>query len=121
MIFLGDFKKINDTKWGLGLVHYQPFDPVYGLNKTEAELRIIGVLVNSIPEAPSQPGKTAVTYYNPTTSSFFFEYNDIPISDQEKLSQLQAENTQLRQAQADNTQALSDFMDFYFTMNPDQA
>ena len=41
---------IETTNGKVTFTHYLPFDPVYGLGKTEAELLETGYLVEEIPE-----------------------------------------------------------------------
>ena len=41
---------IETTNGKVTFTHYLPFDPVYGLAKTEEELKKTGYLVESVPE-----------------------------------------------------------------------
>lgn len=59
------------------LIHNMPFDPVYGLGKTEAELMQMGALVDDVPDPEHRPGKTAMAYYTPE-KGFYYEYVDAP-------------------------------------------
>ncbi|NRQ54495.1 hypothetical protein [Brevibacillus sp. HD1.4A] len=60
-------------------IHHMPFDPVYGLNKTEAELLEEGALVDAIPEPVYIEGKAAVLKYNPTEKVLYYNYEDVPL------------------------------------------
>ncbi|MED1803011.1 hypothetical protein [Brevibacillus porteri] len=60
-------------------IHSNPFDPINGLQKSEEESLKTGELVEEIPAASSQHGKSAQLYFNPTTKKFWYEYVDIPV------------------------------------------
>lgn len=60
-------------------IHSVPFDPTYGLQKSEADLLETGALVEEIPAASFQPGKDALLYIDPTTKNLWYEYVDIPV------------------------------------------
>lgn len=74
-------------------IHNMPFDPVYGLKKTEAELLKEGALVDAIPKPENIEGKVAVLKFNPTDKTLFYEYEDVPLTGeallQQKISQLE--------------------------------
>lgn len=79
-----------------GYVNYRnnfPFHEKWGLNKTESELLQDGFLVNSVPEAPIQEGKITKTKY--VNGQFEFVYEDVPVSPEQKLIQLEQENANL--------------------------
>lgn len=88
MIFVGDF--LQDEK-GLrvGFVHNMPFHPEHGLGKSEVELRQIGALVENVPEPEQIEGKVGVLYYNPETNEVYYEYIDRPLTEQERIGQLE--------------------------------
>ena len=85
---MGNF--VQDEK-GLrvGFIHHMPFDLRNGMGKTEQELLQIGALVDDIPEPEQIEGKNAVLYYNPETNSVYYEYIDRPLTDQERIEQLE--------------------------------
>jgi hypothetical protein len=85
---VGNF--VQDEK-GLrvGFIHHMPFDLRNGMGKTEQELLQIGALVDDIPEPEQIEGKNAVLYYNPETNSVYYEYIDRPLTDQERIEQLE--------------------------------
>lgn len=66
-----------------------PFHNVHGLKKTEEELLKTGYLVASVPEPEPIEGKVGMTRFNGT--DFYFEYLDIPLTDSDRLSQLELE------------------------------
>lgn len=67
------------------LVHYKPFDAKYGLGKTKEELELDGLFVDSIPAPIEIDHKSPIMYFNPTTKEIFYEYEDIPKTEMEKL------------------------------------
>ena len=80
-------------------IHYMPFDPKYGLGKSEEELKQTGYLVESIPEYSGEipEGKMPELHYNGTEFSWVMvdrpvtpEDTDTKIADLE--SQLQSTN-----------------------------
>lgn len=69
------------TRASVASVHYLPFDETYGLKMTEAEMNAKSIfLVDSVPE-PEINGKAPVMYFNEETNEVFYEYEDIPMSD----------------------------------------
>jgi len=88
MIFVGNF--IQDEK-GLrvGFIHHKPFDEKDGLRKTEEELLQIGALVDEIPEPEQREGKIPVMYYNPETNTVYYEYENKPLTAEERIAMLE--------------------------------
>lgn len=72
---------------GIDNIHYMPFDEKYGLGKTEAELLETGLLVDTAPEVHVVDGKIGTPYYNPITKEFYYEYQDIELTQEEKQAQ----------------------------------
>jgi hypothetical protein len=69
--------------------HNFPFDEEMGLRKTKAELESEGYLVESVPELEViDNSKITHLCYTPQ-SGFYFEYTDRPLSQEEKLTQLE--------------------------------
>jgi hypothetical protein len=73
-----------------------PFDEVNGLGKTQVQLEQEGILVDSVPE-PDQvqmQSKNSVMYINPSTKEIWYEYIDIPKTNEqiliEKVDSLQS-------------------------------
>lgn len=87
-------------------IHHQPFDPVYGLGKTEEELRNEGVLVDSIPEPERLEGKTPVLKYSGT--DLYYEYVDMPV---DEITVLKSELENQKQALAETNATLLEFME----------
>lgn len=75
-------------------IHYQPFDEVNGLRKTQKELEQTGILVESLPEAQPQEGQDAVLKYS-ETEGLYYEYVDRPPSSEEELAAIRDENAEL--------------------------
>lgn len=92
MIYLVKFIKnlIEDEKGlRIGYIHNMPFHPVYGLKKSEEELREEGILLDDIPKPERVEGKIPVPYYNPETNTVYYEYVDRPLTPEEKAEQLE--------------------------------
>ena len=49
----------------------------------------IGALVDDIPEPEQIEGKVPVLHYNPQSNSVYYEYVDRPLTDQERIEQLE--------------------------------
>ena len=56
--------------------HMKPFDEKFGLNKTQEELEIEGLLVNELPEPEEQEGKISTLHINPQTKEMWYEYQN---------------------------------------------
>ncbi|HID0825357.1 TPA: hypothetical protein ACXDAP_003558 [Clostridium botulinum] len=82
MIFLGELKRIEENKIKAKFIHYMPFDNIYGLHKTKEELELEGVLIENIPEPKHIENKQAIMYWNPVDKQIFYEYEDVPKSDE---------------------------------------
>ena len=82
------FIKVNQQNQ-VTFINYQPFDAVHGMKKTREELLSEGYLVNNIPDPEVVDGKVSVLMYNPDTSTLYFEYKDRPLTESERLNQLE--------------------------------
>jgi len=76
MVFLGNLEQINDNKCKVNFIHYQP----ELLQDTSN-----GILVDKLPEQTQQDGKGAVLYVNKDTKEPFYEYEDIPQSENDEI------------------------------------
>lgn len=65
------------------------------LGKTEEQLLETGYIVDSVPQVPPMQGKDGMLYYNPETKEFYFEYVDRPLTPQEEIESLKAQNAQM--------------------------
>lgn len=101
MKFLGELEKITETKYSVGFIHYMPFDSKHGFGKTQAELEQEGILVASIPEPQQIKGKQAILYCNPSTKELWYEYEDIPITEETKIAELEKQVNALNIAMAE--------------------
>lgn len=79
MIFL----QIDPSDNRIEFIHYQPFDPKHGMNKTEEQLLREGILVEYLPEPIEQEGKASELRYNGV--ELFYEYFSIPKGEVEQL------------------------------------
>lgn len=70
-------------------IHRAPFDPTNGLQMTRDELEKTGVFVNVVPDAEMREGYRAVAKYNPDTKSVYYDYVSVPLSNSERLEQLE--------------------------------
>ena len=73
----------------VGFVHHMPFHEQHGMGKSEQELLQIGALVDDIPEPEQIEGKVPVLYYNPQSNSVYYEYVERPLTEEERLAQLE--------------------------------
>lgn len=92
---------IETTNGKVTFTHYLPFDPVYGLGKTEKELKKTGYLVESVPEYTGEvpEGKAPELRYDGT--AFSWELIDLPKkadTQAEKIAALEAQQAATNQA-----------------------
>ena len=92
---------IETTNGKVTFTHYLPFDPVYGLGKTEEELKKTGYLVEEIPEYTGEipEGKAPELRYNGT--AFSWELIDLPKkadTQAEKIAALEAQQAATNEA-----------------------
>lgn len=72
-------------------VHRFPFDPKYGLNMTKEELEANnGTFVDEIPEPEMKTGKQAIMKYNSDTKQVYYEYQTIPLSNKDRISNIES-------------------------------
>lgn len=81
--------RVNNQTHIVEFMHRMPFDPVVGMGKTKEELLETGVFVDSIPNPENKIGMRAVPYYNADTKKVYYEYKSIPLTDQERIEQLE--------------------------------
>ena len=92
---------IETTNRKVTFIHYLPFDPEYGLGKTEAELLETGYLVEAIPEYAGEvpEGKAPELHYDGT--AFSWELIDLPKkadTQAEKIAALEAQQAATNEA-----------------------
>ena len=92
---------IQTTDGRITFTHYMPFDPVYGLGKTEAELLETGYLVEAVPEYAGEgpEGKAPELHYDGT--AFSWELVDLPRkadTQAEKIAALEAQQAATNEA-----------------------
>ena len=92
---------IQTTDGKVTFTHYLPFNPVYGLGKTEAELLETGYLVEAVPEYAGEvpEGKAPELHYDGT--AFSWELIDLPKkadTQAEKIAALEAQQAATNEA-----------------------
>lgn len=88
-----------DENFRVTKIHRMPFDPNNGMGYTREELEKKGFFVNEIPNPINQTGRRAIAMYNPDTRSVYYEYVGVPMSDKERVEQLEnAMNFMMRNA-----------------------
>lgn len=65
--------------------NYAPFEPINGTHMTKEEMELAGYLIESIPDSDNMPGKSSVLKFNPTTRTIYYDFVDIPKSQEEIL------------------------------------
>lgn len=91
----------TDENGKVTMIHWMPFDPVYGLDKTEAELLETGYLVDSIPEYSGEipEGKMPELHYNGTEFSWVMVDKPADPNDQSaKIAALESQQEATNQA-----------------------
>ena len=86
MKFLGNLQQIKGNKYEVGLIHYKP----ELLQDTSN-----GILVEKLPEPTQQDGKVAVLYVNIDTKETFYEYEDIPKTEESEIDILKKQVAEL--------------------------
>lgn len=67
--------------------NHMPFHEKYGLGKTMEDLEKTGYFVESIPEPDNMPSKGPILKFNPTTKTIYYDFVDIPKSQEEILQE----------------------------------
>lgn len=78
-----------DKDFRVTKVHRMPFDPNNGMGYTKEELDKRGFFVESIPNPVNKTGMRSVMMYNPDIKGIYYEYVGIPMSNRERLNQLE--------------------------------
>ncbi|MDL2287631.1 hypothetical protein LJB90_03630 [Eubacteriales bacterium OttesenSCG-928-G02] len=103
-IYLSNLEKDpNAERYSVGFIHYMPFDPKYGLGKTELELLETGKLVDEFPNPEIHEGYTAALYWYPdnTTAYDYVPTPEVPTDP--TLEEIKQEN-ELLKAEMDDLQ-----------------
>ncbi len=106
MIFL----KYDKDTLNVSFTHNFPFHPDYGLGMTKDELEHEGVLIESIPIPEKKEGLNSVMKYEPNTKNVFFEYLEVPKTEEEKIKQMESE---LATSKADNVSNMLAITELY--------
>ena len=86
---MGNIYIETDETFRVTKIHRMPFDPNNGMGYTREELEKRGFFVEEIPNSVNQVGRRAIAMYNPDTKSVYYEYVGIPMSDKERVEQLE--------------------------------
>lgn len=81
--------KVNPKNSVVTEFHHNPFDPTEGLNTPRDELEKEGFFVSSIPKAEIISGRRAVPKYNMDSKEVYYEYIEMPLSQEERLNALE--------------------------------
>lgn len=93
-------EKVSNDKVKVTTIHYQP-------NTLSDEVINSGYLVTYVPDPKYVEGKYAVTYYNPEIKEVFYEYEDRPLTPEEKAKQSLKEVKSLKSQNAEIILALT--------------
>jgi hypothetical protein len=81
-------EQLTETKAKVLMLHYAPDQ--LGVSNEEDAVSAGGVLVTTdAPQPEQQPGKNPVLYINPNNKQFWYEYEDRPLTAEEKIAQLE--------------------------------
>ena len=86
---MGNIYIETDENFRVTKIHRMPFDPNNGMGYTREELEKKGFFVEEVPEPINKPGRRSIAMYNPDTKSIYYEYVGIPMSDKERVDQLE--------------------------------
>jgi hypothetical protein len=86
---MGNIYIETDENFRVTKIHRMPFDPNNGMGYTREELEKKGFFVDEIPEPVHQVGRRSIAMYNPDTKSIYYECIGIPMSDKERVEQLE--------------------------------
>lgn len=78
-----------DENFRVTKIHRMPFDPNNGMGYTREELEKKGFFVDEIPNPVNQVGRRAIAMYNPDIKKVYYEYIGVPMSDKERVEQLE--------------------------------
>lgn len=86
---MGNIYIETDENFRVTKVHRMPFDPNNGMGYSREELEQKGFFVDEIPEPVHQTGRRSIMMYNPDTKGIYYEWVSIPLSDKERVNQLE--------------------------------
>lgn len=91
------YEPINPTKAAVRIMHFDVANlPPETLEQPNS------MFVENVPEPAAIPGKGYTAFIDPTTGTIFHEYFDVPLSTEDMVKQLQAENAQMMLALVTN-------------------
>ncbi|GED71162.1 hypothetical protein BRE01_48640 [Brevibacillus reuszeri] len=105
MVYI-QFEKETEARALVTFIHYKPLDPNEGLGKTADELSLTGVFIDALPQRERPLGKDAKLYFNPQTKETWYEYVDIPLPDNERITQVEISTEENKKANLDTQEAV---------------
>ena len=81
------YEKETDTKAKITMIHNQPHDNKNGLPREQIDK---GIEKTEMPIKEDKRGKIALPYINPRTGEIWYEYVDRPLTEEERLNNLEA-------------------------------
>lgn len=125
MIFIQG-ESVSGAKIRVDFIHYNAKE----LEQSNPEFYKIGFTVEDIPKAESKEGYFAITFFDPESRKFSFEYNEVPktqmellVEGNERLKQefgeLVAENKRLQEENNANQLALMELHTMLLSLLPD--
>ena len=82
--------RVDKSTNKITFVHKMPFDPINGLGQTREELLKTGFFISNYPEPAMKIGKRAITYYDYEKKEVSYQYENLPLSDSERISLMEA-------------------------------
>jgi len=79
---------INPDKAKVGVIHYRP-------DLLNVEQKKKAIVVERVPDAIVEKGKSPQLYINPKTKDMWYEYEDRPLSEIELLQEISEKLTEL--------------------------
>ena len=76
-------------------VHYEPFNPIYGLNKSEEQLLVSGYILEPFTEPTVEPDKTITLMYDRELNKVYFKVTNRSLTTEQQLELANQTNTQL--------------------------
>ncbi|AWZ48327.1 hypothetical protein [Hathewaya limosa] len=93
MIYLGDFKKVNEFDFIVNFIHYKPNDHEYGLDEKTLQK---GYLIDNLP-VEVEKDKISELHFNPVKKECWYVYKEKEQLPKTPVETLQEQNKSLTQ------------------------